>query len=90
MLGSIYESVFDMDLITGVMLEKKINRIIGVVGRCIMADQMYRLKYGDRFFYKFTNGPDAYSKGNLIICRHLCGTKCFIRVYLFHRASQCN
>lgn len=64
MLKLIYESVFDMDLVTGVMMEKKVNRIMGAVGRCIMVDQLYRLKYADRFFYKFSNTPKPYSKGN--------------------------
>lgn len=63
-LSRIYESVFDLDLIVGVMLEKKVYNLVGDVARCLMAEQIYRLKYGDRFFYKFTNNPRPFTDGN--------------------------
>lgn len=54
LLQRIYESVFDVDLFTGTLLEKKEETVFyGRVGRCVIAEQFQRFKFGDRFFYSF-------------------------------------
>lgn len=64
LLQKMYESVFDVDLLTGTLLEKKEETIFyGRVGRCIVSEQFYRFKYGDRFFYSFVLPKSKYELG---------------------------
>lgn len=67
LLSEIYENVYDVDLVTGVVLEKRDNSLLGVVARCIMAEQFHSLKYGDRHFYSFAANPDGFTRGMLIL-----------------------
>lgn len=58
LLSKIYESVFDLDLVVGVMLEKKDQTdYLGAVGICLMGEQFFRTKHGDRLFYAFAHSP---------------------------------
>lgn len=61
LLSKVYESVFDVDVVVGSMLEKRDYRLLGVVARCIASKQFAHLKFGDRFFYSFLNGPDPFT-----------------------------
>lgn len=63
LMSKIYESVFDVDIVTGVMLEQRDNTLLGVVARCIMGLQFHRLRYGDRFFYSSSANPRRFSTG---------------------------
>ncbi|KAJ3666327.1 hypothetical protein Zmor_001776 [Zophobas morio] len=52
-LKSVYESVNDIDLWVGGLLEEKApESIVGFTFRDIIADQFYRLKKGDRYFFE--------------------------------------
>lgn len=64
LMSTIYESVFDLDLVVGVMLENKDKTdYLGAVGICLMGEQFYRTKHGDRFFYAFSNSPNPFTNG---------------------------
>jgi peroxidase len=57
-LRKVYDSVDDIDLFTGGILER--NHKDGLVGptfKCIIGDQFLRLKRGDRFYYEYGTDP---------------------------------
>ena len=57
-LRKVYDSVDDIDLFTGGILER--NHRDGLVGptfKCIIGDQFLRLKRGDRFYYEYGDDP---------------------------------
>lgn len=55
-LKNVYTSVDDIDLWVGGLLEEKApGSLVGYTFRDIIADQFYRLKKGDRYF--FDNHP---------------------------------
>merc|ERR1719341_2314748 len=57
-LRKVYDSVEDIDLFTGGILER--NHKDGLVGptfKCIIGDQFLRLKRGDRFYYEYGADP---------------------------------
>lgn len=63
-LRSTYKSVFDIDLLVGVLLENKLEtKFYGRIGRCLVAKQFYNLKHGDRYFYTFPNRPNPFTRG---------------------------
>ncbi|XP_068624783.1 peroxidase-like [Battus philenor] len=59
-LSKIYESVDDIDLFVGGIMEKSVKgSILGPTFQCIVAEQFYRTRIGDRFFYD--NGEMSHS-----------------------------
>lgn len=64
-LQAIYKSPRDIDLLVGVLGERRLTKytILGKIGSCIIAEQFRRFKYGDRFFYQWTNGPNPFTTG---------------------------
>lgn len=56
-----YESPIDVDLFVGMMLEKRSRGDFGPIGACILAEQFYRLRYGDRFFYAHQRNPKPFT-----------------------------
>ncbi|XP_050523245.1 peroxidase-like isoform X1 [Daktulosphaira vitifoliae] len=57
-----YQTVDDIDLMVGLLLEKpQDDAIVGPTARCIIADNFYRSKVGDRFFYDVTGQPGSFS-----------------------------
>ena len=49
-LKKTYKHVDDIDLFAGGFLEKRdTDAILGPVFRCIVGDQFYKLKFGDRY-----------------------------------------
>ena len=59
-LAKVYDSVDDIDLFTGGILET--NHKDGLVGptfKCIIGDQFLRLKRGDRFYYEYGDDPNT-------------------------------
>lgn len=64
-LSSIYKSPRDIDLLVGVLGERRTGpyTILGKIGSCIIAEQFKRFKFGDRFFYQWLDGPNPFTKG---------------------------
>lgn len=60
---STYESVFDVDLFVGMLLENVDGAYSGPVALAILEEQFYRYKFGDRFFYSFKDGPNPFTEG---------------------------
>lgn len=64
LMKRIYTNVKDIDLLVGVMLERKRFGVFGTIGAYIVGEQFYRLKFGDRFFYAFRrSNPHPFKKG---------------------------
>lgn len=63
LMATIYESVFDMDALAGVLMERRDYSLMGVVARCMAAEQFRRLKYADRYFYSFSDSPTKFTIG---------------------------
>lgn len=63
LMSNIYESVYDMDALPGTLMERRDHSLMGVVARCMTAEQFHRLKYGDRYFYSFVASPTPFTGG---------------------------
>ncbi|KAJ8951456.1 hypothetical protein NQ318_006888 [Aromia moschata] len=58
-IKEIYETVDDVDLYTGALSEKPMrDSILGPTLTCLILDQFFRLKHGDRFWYE---NPQAFT-----------------------------
>lgn len=64
-LMRIYADIEDVDLLVGTLLEYKSFGRHGVIGSCILSEQFYRLKTGNRFFYTFEDSPYPFTRGKL-------------------------
>lgn len=54
----------DLDLIVGLIMEQSVHgSLYGPTTVCIMGEQYYRLKYGDRFWFENLYHPGAFNKG---------------------------
>lgn len=71
LLQNIYSNVNDIDLMVGILAEKKVYGEYGVIGACIFAEQFRCLKFGNRFFYTFKNGPNPFTDGKQTIHLHM-------------------
>lgn len=60
-----YKNVDDIDFYVGMLVEqpKSQHSLVGQTIRCILADQFFRLKNGDRFFYENAGQPSSFSAG---------------------------
>lgn len=63
LLKDIYEDFEDIDLLVGVMLERKSCGQNGVIGACTVGELFARHKTGNRFFYSFKDSPYPFSVG---------------------------
>lgn len=66
-LGDLYESVWDVDLLVGILLEEKKGNLAGPVASFIMEEQFYRSKFGNRFHYALADNPNPFTAGEYII-----------------------
>ena len=65
-LRSVYSSVEDIDLyIAGLMEQHVLGGRLGPTFSCIIANQMKRLKNGDRYFFSLENSAGAFSPAQL-------------------------
>lgn len=61
LMQQLYKDVSDIELMVGILLEKRRGNFIGKIGGCLVAEQFYRYRYGDRFFYAHPNNPYPFS-----------------------------
>ncbi|XP_050432036.1 peroxidase-like [Adelges cooleyi] len=65
-LASLYENVDDVDFYVGGMLEKsKPGSIFGHTFQCVIGENFFRWKFGDRFYYEFGNQPGSFTLDQL-------------------------
>jgi len=63
-LKNLYSCVDDIDFIVGALLEMPAEGSkVGLTSRCIIADNFYRQKIGDRFFYDILGQPGSFTPG---------------------------
>lgn len=65
LLQQMYHSVHDIDLVVGVLAERRTYGYHGTIGACILGEQFYKMKFGDRFFYTFDDGPYPFEEGKV-------------------------
>ena len=64
-MKEIYKHVDDIDLFVGGILETNIaEAVVGPTFQCLIGDQFFRLKWGDRFFYDLGGRPSSFTPGN--------------------------
>ncbi|XP_073953051.1 salivary peroxidase/catechol oxidase-like, partial [Choristoneura fumiferana] len=65
-LAQFYECVDDIDLFVGGSLESDVpGSILGHTFQCIVAEQFYRTRVGDRFFYDNIEQPHSFTSEQL-------------------------
>lgn len=69
LLRNLYRNPNDVDLLVGIMLEQPTNGMMGPIGACIIEEQFYRSKCGDRFFYKHPSNPYPFTLGSLFFIK---------------------
>ena len=61
-----YESVEDIDLYAGLILEKPSgDALIGETSICLIGDVFARLRFGDRFFYDLKGQTGSFTEDQL-------------------------
>ncbi|CAH3927903.1 unnamed protein product [Pieris brassicae] len=99
-LSQIYECVDDVDLFVGGAMERDVRgSILGQTFQCIIAEQFYRTRIGDRFFYDNGEMPHSFTPEQLkelkkasmarLICDNTEGVK-YIQKKAFEVESQYN
>ncbi|XP_077288401.1 peroxidase-like [Arctopsyche grandis] len=62
LLKSMYEHVDDVDLFVGASMETDVHgSILGPTFQCIVGEQFYRTRVGDRYFYDVADMPHSFS-----------------------------
>ncbi|XP_031763861.2 peroxidase-like [Galleria mellonella] len=65
-LAQMYESVDDVDLFVGGAMERSVHgSMLGHTFQCIVAEQFYRTRIGDRFFYDNAEMPHSFTSEQL-------------------------
>ena len=63
-IESLYEHVDDVDLFVGGSLENKLpGSLLGPTFQCIIGEQFYRSRVGDKYFYNNKNFKHSFTKG---------------------------
>ena len=66
MLARLYRSPDNVDLFVGGILEDRVRGgAMGPTFSCLMGKQFKALREGDRFWYENTDGPQAFTPGQL-------------------------
>nr|CAD7605435.1 unnamed protein product [Timema genevievae] len=66
LLSQHYLHVDDVDLFVGGRLERLIpGTLAGITFQCIMGEQFFRWKFGDRWFYDFKENPASFTLAQL-------------------------
>ncbi|CAG9787403.1 unnamed protein product [Diatraea saccharalis] len=98
-LSQLYECVDDIDLFVGGVMEQAVHgSTLGHTFQCIVAEQFYRTRVGDRFFYDNSEMPHSFSTEQLrqlkkaSIARLICDNTDVIYVQrnAFERESPAN
>lgn len=61
MLQHLYKDVKDIEIMVGVLFEKRKENFMGKISGCLTAIQFHRYKYGDRFFYTHRDHPHSFT-----------------------------
>ncbi|XP_022239909.1 peroxidase-like isoform X2 [Limulus polyphemus] len=65
-LKQLYRSVHDIDLIPGALSERHLpGALVGPTHACLIAEQFYRTRVGDRFWYENGNQSGSFTEGQL-------------------------
>ncbi|XP_013192872.1 peroxidase [Amyelois transitella] len=65
-LITMYESVDDVDLFVGGVMERSVHgSVLGHTFQCLVAEQFYRTRVGDRFFYDNAEMPHSFTSEQL-------------------------
>ncbi|XP_045496495.1 peroxidase-like [Colias croceus] len=65
-LAQLYECVDDIDLFVGGAMEKDVQgSVLGYTFQCIVAEQFYRTRIGDRYFYDNSEMPHSFTPDQL-------------------------
>lgn len=63
LLRLFYDSVEDIDLIVGALLEPNVEGgMVGETARCIIADAFFRIRHGDRYFCDVQDQPGSFTQ----------------------------
>lgn len=92
-LSYLYKHVDDLDLTVAFLETHVKDALFGPTLRCIVGEQFYRSRVGDRYFFEHKDMPHSFSDGNnnfsriKLIFQNLCNKKCEIN---FSRATGVN
>lgn len=66
-LRRLYKEPCDIELLIGMLWEKRSANLMGKISGCLVGKQFNRFKFGDRFFHSTCSGPNKFLKGLLLI-----------------------
>lgn len=61
-LRKFYDDYRDIDLFTGILLEERPSSLLGPIATCIISEQFYRFRFGDRHFFTNENSPYPFTR----------------------------
>ncbi|XP_023933908.2 peroxidase isoform X1 [Bicyclus anynana] len=69
-LSELYEHPSDIDLVVGVMAEYHLEgSLLGPTASCLLKEQLWRTRNGDRYFYTHSGESGSFSKRQLVELR---------------------
>ncbi|CAK1579399.1 unnamed protein product [Parnassius mnemosyne] len=65
-LSTLYDHINDVDLVVGMMAERPLpGSLLGPTATCLLKEQLWRTRSGDRYFYTHTDEAGGFSKRQL-------------------------